>query len=148
MLETWNLEVQSQRQGRVFEELRYGRGMDDVREASSVRVLTGSGLQLLAARGSDFEERYFIYVEALDWQDMLNDLNNVPEAKELKDALIEFSKQTVRDSPAETVGGTAEFGDAVRSIYKLFTERIQQTRGGADVHDRQHQAELGSSRTD
>ncbi|CAE7750569.1 unnamed protein product [Symbiodinium pilosum] len=127
----------SQLQERVFEVLRYQRGWPVI-GASSVRVLTDSGLQLLAAQSLDFAQEYAIQVETLDWQDMLDALNDVPEVAPLRHELIELSQELVEDSPDLTAGSTVEFGDAVRSIYKLVNRMRgpQPTRGDTDVNDR------------
>ncbi|CAE7516663.1 unnamed protein product [Symbiodinium natans] len=115
----------SQLQERIFLKLRHEREVD-VLETSSVNILTESGSQLLAAQSIDFGQSYLIQLETQDWQDQLNLLCEQDDSQELRDlkgALIAFSACFVEDSPDETVGSTAEFGDAVRSIYKLVTRR-------------------------
>ncbi|CAE7525902.1 unnamed protein product [Symbiodinium sp. CCMP2456] len=130
----------SQLQERVFLLLRDEREMG-ILETSSVCVLTESGSQLLAAQSIDFEQSYLIQLDTQDWQDQLNSLcdqHDSLELRNLKSALIAFSACVVEDSPDETVGSTAEFGDAVRSIYKLVTQRAGEpgTRSAKGAGDR------------
>ena len=130
----------SQLQERIFRQLRNKREMG-ISETSQVCVLTESGSQLLAAQSIDFEQSYLIQVDTQDCQLQLNTLCDHHDSLELLDlrrSLINFSDCELEGSPDGTVGSTAEFGDAVRSIYKLVTQRAGEpgTRSSKGAGDR------------